>query len=373
MKKLSAIITALVLFCHSFCVSAVSVSAKSAVLISGDTFEVIYEKNAHTRLSMASTTKIMTGLLICENKNLDDKVTVTADMLRVEGSSMGLRDGDVLTYRDLLYGLMLLSGNDAANVAAISIGKSLEKFADMMNEKARKLGLEDTNFVTPSGLDSENHYTTAYDLACLTRYALLNEEFALAVSTYSANITYGNPPVKRTLTNHNKLLKRIDGVIGVKTGFTKKSGRCLVSAYKKDGKFLIAVTLNAPSDWQDHKALIEYGVANTNVKEFYFDKQYTVLLKNAGITSVKFKVPNITLSCVNTDKITVTASFPNKLSAPIKKGEVLGVAFYKCGEKEICSEKITMQFNIEKVENKRTQSRTLIKCLACVFFGIWEN
>ncbi len=373
MKKLSAIIIALVLFCHSFCVSAVSVSAKSAVLISGDTFEVVFEKNAHIKLSMASTTKIMTGLIICENKDLSDKVTVTADMLRVEGSSMGLRVGDTLTYRDLLYGLMLLSGNDAANVAAISIGKSLEKFADMMNEKARSLGLSNTNFVTPSGLDGENHYTTAYDLACLTRHALLNEDFALAVSTYTADITYGNPPVKRTLTNHNKLLKRIDGVIGVKTGFTKKSGRCLVSAYKKDGRFLIAVTLNAPNDWQDHENLIEYGLANTKVMDFYFDRQYTLLLQNAGISSVEFKVPSITLCCVNTDNITATVSFPNKLSAPVKKGEVLGLAFYKCGEKDICSEKITLQFDIKKAENNKIQSRTFFDSLRSVFFGIWEN
>ncbi len=373
MKRLSAIITALVLFCHSFCASAVSVSAKSAVLISGDTFEVVFEKNAHTRLSMASTTKIMTGLLICENKNLDDKVTVTADMLRVEGSSMGLRAGDVLTYRDLLYGLMLLSGNDAANVAAISIGKSLENFADMMNKKAKKLGLRNTNFVTPSGLDSENHYTTAYDLACLTRYALLNEDFAHVVSTYSVNITYGNPPVKRTLTNHNKLLKRVDGVVGVKTGFTKKSGRCLVSAYKSNGRFLIAVTLNAPNDWQDHEKLIDYGVANTKVMDFHFNDSYSLLLQNSNMNSVEFKVPSITLCCVSADNITATVSFANEISAPVNKGEVLGVALYKCGEKEIYTEKIIMQFDIEKVVNKKIPSRTFIKCLCCVFFGIWEN
>lgn len=373
MKRISAAIFAIVLLCNSLCVSSLSVSAKSAILICGDTFEVVYQKNANTKLSMASTTKIMTGLIICETQNLNDTIVVTADMLNVEGTSMGLKAGDVLTYRDLLYGLMLSSGNDAANVAAISIGKSFEKFADMMNQKAKELGLRNTNFVTPSGLDSDEHYTTAYDLACLTRYALENEDFAKAVSTHTADITYGNPPVTRTITNHNKLLKRIDGVVGVKTGFTKKSGRCLVSAYKKDGRYLIAVTLNAPNDWQDHENLIEYGIANTKVCDFHFNKQYTLLLQNAGINSVKFKIPSVTLCCVNTGNITATVSFPNKLTAPINKGEVLGVVFYKCGEKQIYSEKITMQFDIKRVENNKTQSRAFGEYLRSVFFGIWEN
>lgn len=373
MKRLSVFALAVCFFISQFCISANAVSAKSAILISGDTLEVIYEKNAYTRLSMASTTKIMTGLLICENKNLDETVVVTADMLRVEGSSMGLKAGDVLTYYDLLYGLMLLSGNDAANVAAISIGKSLENFARLMNEKAQKLGLKNTNFVTPSGLDSEGHYTTAYDLACLTRYALLNEDFARAVSTYSTEICYGNPPIKRRVTNHNRLLKSVDGVIGVKTGFTKKSGRCLVSAYKKDGKFFIAVTLNAPNDWQDHKYLIDYGINNTQVVAFSFNKQYTLLVDKAGINAVNFKVPGIELCCVNKDNITVTVNFPSKLSAPLKKGDVLGLAYYKCGKNTIYTKKITMQIDVNKVEKKKIISRTFAECLRSVFFGIWEN
>ena len=229
LKRIVCVVLAALLFpfVHT---NAEMTSAKAAVLINGDTGEIIYSYNENEKLPMASTTKIMTALILCETADLSEEITVTADMLKVEGSSMGLLAGDRVTYHDLLYGMMLASGNDAANVTAISIAGSVEKFAKMMNRRAEELGLKNTHFVTPSGLDADGHYTTAYDLALLAAFALKNEDFAKAASSKSAVLNYGNPPYRRTLTNHNKLLSSFEGAVGVKTGFTKKSGRCLVSA-----------------------------------------------------------------------------------------------------------------------------------------------
>ena len=260
MKRIICILLCIVLFCFPISVSAVSTSAKAAILINGDTGEVIFGQNENEQLPMASTTKIMTALLLCEHGDFEKEITVTAEMLRVEGSSMGLLAGDRVTLHDLLYGMLLASGNDAANVTAYILGGTVDGFVKMMNRKAIKLGLENTHFETPSGLDGDNHYTTARDLAALARYAMQNEEFAKAAASKTAALSYGNPPYKRTLSNHNKLLKTFDGAIGVKTGFTKKSGRCLVSAARRNGKYVIAVTLNDPDDWSDHQALLEYGL-----------------------------------------------------------------------------------------------------------------
>ena len=259
MKKLLSVLTLVVMIICVMPLKTQALSAASAVVIGGDTGEIIYSYNANTRLSMASTTKIMTGLILCERGNLDREIIVTAPMVAVEGSSMGLRAGDKISLRDLLYGLMLASGNDAANAIAIALGGTIEGFADMMNEKAAELGLKNTHFVTPSGLDADGHYTTAYELALIAKCALENEEFAKAVSTKNITLSYGTG--QHYLSNHNRLLSSVDGVVGVKTGYTKKSGRCLVTAYKNDGKFIICVTLNDPNDWADHKALINIGVS----------------------------------------------------------------------------------------------------------------
>lgn len=245
----------------SLSVSAVSTSAKAAIVICGNTGQVVFEQNADVRLAMASTTKIMTALLLCEAGKPDTVVHVTKEMVTVEGTSMGLMPGDIVTYRGLLYGLLLCSGNDAANTTAIALAGSVEKFVQMMNLKAVSLGLDDTHFDTPSGLDGEGHYTTAHDLANLTRFALQNKQFAAAASTVSETVYFGNPPQRRTLKNHNRLLREYDGAIGVKTGFTKKAGRCLVSAAKRNDRFVICVTLCDPNDWQDHKNLLDYGIS----------------------------------------------------------------------------------------------------------------
>ena len=232
---------------------APSLSAKCAVLLDAQSGRVLYEKNADEKSLIASTTKIMTGLLVCEYGHLDDEFSVPAQAVGVEGSSMYLKAGETVTLRALLYGMMLRSGNDAALALAIRIAGSAEAFAAQMNARAAELGLRSTHFANPHGLDSEENYATARDLAVLTRAALQNGTFRTVVSTKT--VTAAN----RCLTNHNKLLWRYDGAIGVKTGYTKKAGRILVSAAERDGRTLIAVTLNDPDDWRDHVRLLDYG------------------------------------------------------------------------------------------------------------------
>ena len=325
--------------------SAVSTSAKAAAVINGDTGELIYAQNADKKLPMASTTKIMTALLLCEHGELQKEITVTADMLRVEGSSMGLLADDRVTYHDLLYGMMLASGNDAANVTAIALGGTVEKFTEMMNNRARELGLENTRFVTPSGLDAEGHCTTARELALLAYHALKNEEFAKAAASKTATLNYGNPPYRRTLKNHNKMLTLYEGAVGVKTGFTKKSGRCLVSAARRDGKLAIAVTLNDPNDWSDHAALLDYGLSS--IKQTAFSPKtasYLLPVIGSGINEIQVFIEPYTVNTLETEEIGCTVRLPRFVYAPIKKGEVLGTAVYTLngdiiGTADICAPK----------------------------------
>lgn len=341
-------------------VSALEVSAKSAIVICGDTGEVLYSKNENARLPMASTTKIMTGLLLCEYNNLDREITVTDQMVRVEGSSMGLLAGDRVTLRDLLYGLMLASGNDAANTIAIVLAGNIPDFAKLMNNKAKEIGLKNTNFVTPSGLDDENHYTTAYDLAMLTKYAMNNKDFAAAVGSKSAVLNYGNPPYRRTLTNHNKLLKSVDGCVGVKTGFTKKSGRCLVSAVKRDGKYVIAVTLNAPNDWQDHKNMLEYGLSKIIQTEVTPKKsEYVIPVISGENKELTVKIEPLLLNSLESENISCEVYLPPQLFAPVKKGEVIGKTVYKQNGKILLEQEIFSNSEIKLYKPKKKNFKNI--------------
>lgn len=235
------------------------ISAKAAVLISADTGEIIYERNSSQKLPMASTTKIMTALLCLESGDLYEEFVVDSNAIMVEGSSMGLQKGDIVTKYALCCGMLLPSGNDAANAAAVKLAGSISDFAVMMNDRARELGLSKTFFVTPSGLEGEGHGSSAYDMAILAREALKNETFRDICSQSSMQVEFGNPPYKRWLKNTNKLLTMCSGVYGVKTGFTDEAGRCLVSACQRDGTELICVTLNDRNDWEDHSRLYDYG------------------------------------------------------------------------------------------------------------------
>lgn len=271
---------------------AAETSARAAIVIESKTGRVLYEQNADERLAQASTTKIMTTLLALEEPQIDDYFTVDPTAIHVEGSSMGLLEGDEVSLRQLCYGMILPSGNDAANVTAVRLGGTVAQFAQMMNERAYQLDLLDTAFVTPSGLDAPGHYTTARDLAALGRYAMEDPVFREICSLYTAKTKFGSPPYERWLKNHNKLLDMYEFCIGVKTGFTDGAGRVLVSAAQKDGVELLCVTMKDADDWRDHENLYERLFSEltlTDISSMLVDiempvagGQNSVLLKASG-------------------------------------------------------------------------------------------
>lgn len=335
------ILAALLSLCLPCSAEALSLSAKSAILMDAETGQVLYQKDAFVRLPMASTTKIMTAIVALENSNLEDEIEVSPKATGIEGSSIYLYPNERLTMESLLYALLLESANDAATAIAIAISGSVEAFAEKMNQKADMLGLINTHFENPHGLDSKEHYTTAYDLAKLSSYALSNPQFERICSTYKKNISLNGDKGVRVLVNHNKMLQIYEGTLGVKTGYTKKSGRCLVSAAERDGLRLIAVTLNAPNDWQDHSALLDFG--------FSCYTRVTVAKKATYAVTIPVVGGDVTtLAAVNAEdlaatlnkghgEITCKIEAPRFLYAPIKTGERVGRLVYLCDGKEIAA------------------------------------
>lgn len=238
----------------------VGTSAVSAILLDADTGEVLYEKNAERQMLIASTTKILTALVALERGDLSCEVTVTADHM-VEGSSMYLKVGETVTVEELLYGLLLCSGNDAALALAEGCCGSVEAFVEAMNRKAQEIGMEHSSFANPNGLDAEGHYSTARDMARLAACAVRNHTFVRLCSTSQVSAA------GRSMSNHNRLLREVEGCIGLKTGYTMAAGRTLVTCAVRDGRTLVAVTLNDGNDWADHKALYEYGFDKICPKE----------------------------------------------------------------------------------------------------------
>ncbi len=237
-----------------------AVSAQKACVMDAETGRVLYQRRADEQSLIASTTKIMTALVVCQQCNVLDRVRIPAEAVGIEGSSMYLQEGEILTVQELLYGLMLHSGNDAAVALAIYAGGTVEGFVEMMNDKARALGLDNTHFENPDGLDAPSHRSTARDLAVLAAYAMEDPVFKKTVSTKQIRIG------ERYLTNHNKLLWRVEGADGVKTGYTKAAGRILVSSAMRQGRRLVCVTINDPDDWNDHAKLLEQGFADYSVR-----------------------------------------------------------------------------------------------------------
>ncbi|MBR2370964.1 MAG: D-alanyl-D-alanine carboxypeptidase [Clostridia bacterium] len=314
------------------------ISARGAVLINADTGDILYDKNADERLPMASTTKIMTALVAVESMPLDSLITVTRESVGVEGSSIYLCEGERLTLEDLLYALLLESANDAANAIAIGVSRSVEAFAELMNERASSLGLKDTHFENPHGLDGQTHYTTARELARITQAALANEALATIVGTVRKTIAFDLDGQKneRLLINHNRLLRLYEGTVGVKTGFTKKSGRCLVSCALRDGVRLIAVTLNAPDDWDDHARMLDFGFEVYEKVTLCEPLDFSVMLPliNGIEEHITVCNPNgayAVLPRVRED-ITYTVELSRFEFAPIEKGEVLGRLVFRCGD-----------------------------------------
>jgi len=297
------------------------IEAKAAIVIDADTGRVLYEKDAYSRRAIASTTKIMTAIVAIENGNLDDKVKVSIRAASIWGSTIKLKPGEELTLKELLYGMMLRSGNDAALAVAEHVGGTVENFVKMMNDKARELGLKNTAFKTPHGLDVEGHYSTAYELAMLTRYALQNPVFAQIVATKSTTIT------NRSLYTTNEMLSLYPGADGVKTGYTGKAGRCLVTSATRDGFKIISVVLNCSSRSkraESSKTILDYAFNNY--------KPYELLRANQELGRVKVykgKKDSVPVVAVESIKMPLSREEKEKLRTELTLGETIKAPVYK--------------------------------------------
>ncbi|SNX55403.1 D-alanyl-D-alanine carboxypeptidase family protein [Thermoanaerobacterium sp. RBIITD] len=310
------------------------VAAKAAIVMDQNSGRILYEKNINEKLPMASTTKIMTLLLALEYGNLNDIVTVSKRAASVGGSSIWLSAGEKISLSNLLYGLMLNSGNDAATAIAEHIGGSVENFARMMNIKAKEIGAYNTNFVTPSGLDIgiKDHYTTAYDLALITRYAFNNySKFAEIVSTKEKTIPWSGRDYGRYLRNKNKMLWQYEGGDGVKTGFTNKAGRCLVSSATRDGHRLISVVLNSGPMWDDSQNILDYSFAKYKPLNIIKKGQIvkTIIVQNGKSKYLPLLYNDDFTLPVSDDEvlnIKVNIDIPRIKKAPVGIGEKIGRA-----------------------------------------------
>lgn len=335
-----------------------SVSASSAILMDAGSARVLYEKDAHQPRLIASITKLMTALVALEEKqDLDELVTVQPEWTGAEGSSIYLKAGETVTLETLLYGMLLRSGNDAALAVAGHCAGSVEGFVGRMNEKARELGMEDSHFANPNGLNAEEHYSSAYDMALLARACLENDILREIVSTKS--ITLGD----RIFTNHNKLLWRYEGCIGLKTGYTEKAGRTLVSAAERNGLTLICVTLNAPNDWADHAALLDYGFARYEGQTVACAGEVIGYLPvNGGLVPtcpVAFGSEcTLALLPEETAEVSVTLE-ESQLTAPVKQGDVLGEVVWSVGGQELGRASLVAGANV--MDNKAEEGNLLGK------------
>ncbi len=330
-------------------------NAESAVLIDLDSRSVLFSKNAESKRGMASTTKIMTALVAIENSSPNDEIEIPAEAVGVEGSSVYLIEGEILTMRELLLCLMLESGNDAATAIAIYCGGSIDAFAEMMNKRAEELKLENTHFVNPHGLSAEGHYTTAYDLATITAEAMQYPLFCEIVATKTARVRYDGIENGRALVNHNKMLFGYSGATGGKTGYTQADGKCLVSSAERDGLHLICVTLNDYSPTQTHRHILDMG----------FERFEKVNIAQKGDLKSDIPVQNgedTYLTVTNCGDVSVCLPkgaeyymelvVPDAVKAPVKEGEITARARCVCDGKEVYI------INLESIETIAEKKKT---------------
>ena len=326
MTRIITIIILTIILVNNAIYAAPLISAQSAILMDAETKRVLFEQNAHEKLPMASTTKIMTALVALEKGNINDIVEIDKDVVGIEGSSIYLYAGEKISLEDLLYGLMLRSGNDAAMAIGKHIGGDVGSFVNMMNEKSKEIGANNTNFVNPHGLHDDNHYTTAYDLALITSKAMEIGEFKSISRTKS---WIANRDKNQVFYNKNKTLWEYEGGDGVKTGYTTRAGRCLVTSATRNGIQLIAVVLNDYNWFQDCYTLMDYGFDNFNsyviIKKGQLIKELPVLYgKKESVTAVSEKGFSYLLTEEELEKIKVDYRLKENVKAPVNKGEVLG-------------------------------------------------
>jgi len=314
-------------------------TAQSAVLMDAQTGRVLYEKNPDKKLPMASTTKIMTAILAIENGDLNSTVTVSDNASGTEGSSIWLGVGEKMKLSDMLYGLMLSSGNDAAVAIAEHIAGSVDKFVEMMNEKAKAIGAKNTHFVNPNGLPAKEHYTTAYDLALISCYAMKNETFRSIVGTETKEVTWEGHEYNRFLRNKNKILWQYEGGNGVKTGYTKEAGRCLSGAANKDGMQLVATVLNAPNMFPDCMNILDYGFEHYQAYQVVDQSQDLVsipVVDGKQESTVAAPAEDICLPLTKDEYTMIEKRFYyDKLQAPVAENQVVGKIELWLGDKKM--------------------------------------
>lgn len=320
-----------------------AVSAKAAILMHADSGRVLYEKNADEHMLIASTTKIMTAIVVLEHCELDDLVEVDSRSAGIEGSSMYLKAGESYTVEDLLYGLLLVSGNDAASALALHVADSMEEFAELMNTKAAELGMTESSFKNAHGLDEEGHYSTARDMAKLAAYCMGNEDFARIAGTVSHTVG------EQTLVNHNRLLREYDGCLGLKTGYTMAAGRTLVTCAERDGARYVCVTLNDPDDWDDHKALYDWAFANYSFAEVIpAGLSYEVPLISGAEMTAPAETEGAAYALIqNGESYDMELELPAFAFAPISEGERAGRAVACSDGQEIASVRIVYSEDVE--------------------------
>ena len=342
-----------------------NINSRAVLILDRGSNTVIYEKNGYTKRAMASTTKIMTATVVLENSNLTDTVEISKKAAGTGGSRLGLKTGDKVSVNDLLYGLMLRSGNDAAVALAEHVGGSVEQFAEMMNKKAKQLNLQNTHFITPHGLDKDEHYTTAYELAKLASYALNNKKFATIVNTKQCNI-YINGQIK-TISNTNELLGNLYGVDGVKTGFTNNAGRCIVTSTTRNGNQIICVVLGADTKkirTQDSVKLIEYAFSNFEYVQIKkqiqeeFAKWEEKFIQELNIVKGGEQQPKLELEELEYETmpiqkeqikdIKVQIQAKQQLMAPVEQNTQIGILEVKIKEQTTIKLNIKMSQQIQK-------------------------
>ncbi|MEA4973296.1 MAG: D-alanyl-D-alanine carboxypeptidase family protein [Candidatus Metalachnospira sp.] len=352
-------------------IKAPDVKALGAVLIDAESGRVLWEKNANEPLANASTTKIMTCALALESGMLDDKVTVSANASSQPKVRMGLSSGEEIKLKDLLYALMLQSSNDAAVAVAEHIGGSVEAFCEMMNKKSAELGAANTNFETPNGLDGENHYSTAYDMALITRYALGVEGFRDIIGTKQISVQSNR--CTYTIVNKNRLLSEYEGAIGVKTGFTGKAGNCFVGAAERDGMTLISVVLGSGwgsvgknRKWIDTKNILNYGFQNYMYYDVCIQGDYvdTIPVKNSYGGSIRVCIAdNISLPLRQSEREALYAEvkLPDKVEAPVKEGDEVGRILFKIDSDTVIAQSPLISCSAVNRKDVKTTAKMLIK------------
>ena len=341
---------------QNFAIAEGQTSAKSAIVIEAKTGRVLFEKNKDEKLAMASTTKIMTALVTCKNTaNFDEVVAINDSAVGIEGTSMYLRKGEKLTVKELLLGLMLPSGNDAAVALAYHIGGTEEKFVEMMNKEAKNLGLKNTHFANPHGLDADGHYTSAYDLALITAEAMKNEMFREIISTKNVTVTGSKINEPRFLYNKNKLLKTLEGCNGVKTGFTDNAQRCFVCSCERDGMTLISVVLNCGPMFEESAALMNSAFEKYKMREILPEHSVGEKIKIENgekdyvqtATKKGFSYP---LSDEEFRNINIIRNQPESLEAPVEKEQEVGEIEIYLNKDLIFKEKIYTMESVKSIK-----------------------